>query len=147
MSVTRRCCRKNFPQRGVKLSREICMHVHNLILAGAVTTIISSSAMSADCSDAYSNTDDAYNYAKKAYQASSFNELRYYSKKAMSAADDAMSAADDCGCNDAQSNADDTYSYARKAYRSDDFDSAMSYVRRAKSSAEYAMSAAEECGN
>jgi tetratricopeptide (TPR) repeat protein len=100
----------------------------------------------ADCSDAYSYADDAHSYTKKGYNSDNLDDVHYYAKRATSAAEDAMSAAEDCGCDDAYSYADDTYSYARKAYRSDDFDEAIDYMRKAKSAAEDVMSAADDCG-
>lgn len=100
----------------------------------------------ADCSDAYSYAEDAYSYARKGYNSDNLDDIHYYAKKTMSAADDAMSAAEECDCDDAHSSADDAYSYARKAYQSDDFDDALQYIRRAMSAAEDAMSAADDCG-
>ncbi len=107
---------------------------------------IATPAFSADCSDAYSYADDAYTNAKKGYNSDSLDDAEYYAKKAMSDADDAMSAAEECGCDDAYSAADEAYSYARKAYRSGDYDDAINYLRKAKSSADDAMSYADDCG-
>lgn len=64
----------------------------------------------------------------------------------MSAAEDAMSAAEECGCDDAYSAAEEVYNYAKKAYRSDNYDDAVHYLSKAKSSAEDAMSYANDCG-
>ena len=104
-------------------------------------------AYSADCSDAHSYADEAYTQAKRGHNSDNLEDAEYYAKKAMSAAEDAMSAAEDCGCDDSYSAADDAYSYAIKAYRSGDYDDAIDYLRRAKSSADDAMSYADDCGN
>lgn len=103
-------------------------------------------AFSADCSDAYSYADDAYTQAKRGYGAIDLEEVEYYARRAMSSAEDAMSAAEECGCEDAYSAADDAYRYARKAYRADNFNEAINYLRKAKSSADDAMSYASDCG-
>jgi len=113
-----------------------------------------------DYNSAISNTEsyanDAYSYAKKAYNSDNLDDAQYYAKKAMNSADDAIdeagnaqSYASDCGCDDgisyasnAESNADDAYSYAKKAYNSDTIEDAQYYARKAKSSAEDAESEA-----
>ena len=99
----------------------------------------------ADCSDAYSYADDAYSFARRGYFSDNLDDVQYYAKKTMYAAEDAISAADDCGCDDAHSYADDAYSYARKAYLSDDLDDAHYYIRKAMSAADDAMSTADDC--
>lgn len=111
-----------------------------------LTAFIATPAFSADCSDAYSYADDAYTQAKRGYNSDNLDDAEYYAKKAMSDAEDAMSAAEDCGCDDAYSAANDAYGYARKAYRSGDYDDAINYLRKAKSSADDAMSYADDCG-
>lgn len=64
----------------------------------------------------------------------------------MSAAEDAMTEAKECGCDDAYSSAKDAYSYARKAYQSDYLYEALYYMRKAMSAADDAMYAAADCG-
>lgn len=103
-------------------------------------------AFSADCSDAYSYADEAYTQAKRGYNSDNLDDVQYYAKRAMSATENAMSAAEECGCDDAYSAADEAYDYANKAYRSDDYDDAIDYLRKAKSSADDAMSYADDCG-
>jgi tetratricopeptide (TPR) repeat protein len=111
-----------------------------------VLTFITVPAYSADCSDAYSYADDSYVKAKRGYNSDNLDDTEYYAKKAMSAAEDAMLAAEDCGCDDAYSAAVDAYSYARKADQAGDYDDAIEYLRKAKSSADDAMSYADDCG-
>ena len=111
-----------------------------------MTSIFATSVFAADCSDAYSYADDAYTQARRGYNADNLEDAEYYARKAMSDAEDAMSAAEDCSCDDAYSAADDAYTYARRAYRSGDYDDAIDYLRRAKSSADDAMSYADDCG-
>ena len=103
-------------------------------------------AKSADCSDTYSYADDAYTQARKGYNATDLEEAEHYAKKAMSAAEDAMTAAEECRCDDAYSAADDAHRYAKNAYQAGNFDDAIDYLRKAKNSAEDAMSYANDCG-
>ena len=100
----------------------------------------------ANCSNAYSCADDAYSYAKKVYHSENLHDVHYYAGKTMSAAEDAMSEAKECGCDDAYSSAKDAYSYARKAYQSDYLYEALAYMRKAMSAADDAMYAAADCG-
>jgi hypothetical protein len=102
-------------------------------------------AFAADCSSASSSADDAYTYSRRGYNASDLSELHYYAKKAMNAAEEAESEANDCGCEQAASEASDAYSYARRAYRENNFDYAQSYIRRARSSADDAISYLSSC--
>src|SRR4030043_99363 len=51
----------------------------------------------ANCSNAYSCADDAYSYAKKVYHSENLHDVHYYAEKTMSAAEDTMSAAKQCG--------------------------------------------------
>jgi len=117
-----------------------------IVAISLLTACLSTSAFAANCSDAFSYADDAYTQAKRGYRSGNLDDAAYRAKRAMSDAEDAMSAADDCGCDDAYSAADDAYSYARKAYRSDNYDDAIRYLRKAKSSADDAMSYADDCG-
>jgi hypothetical protein len=100
----------------------------------------------ANCSNAYSCADDAYSYAKKVYHSEKLHDVHDYAGKTMSAAEDAMSEAKECGCDDAYSSAKDAYSYARKAYQSDYLYEALYYMRKAMSAADDAMYAAADCG-
>ena len=108
--------------------------------------LLPASAFSADCSDAYSCADDAYTQAKRGYNSNNLDDAHYYARKAMSAAEDAMSTAGECGCDDAYSAAEEAYDYAKRAFRSDDYDVAINYLRKAKSSADDAISYANDCG-
>lgn len=122
------------------------MKLNRIVALSLVLLFMAVPAYSADCSDAYSYADDAYTQAKRGYNSDNLDDAEYYAKKAMLAAEGAMSAAEDCGCDDAYSAADDAYRYARNAYLSGDYDDAIDYLRRAKSSAEDAMSYADDCG-
>jgi len=102
-------------------------------------------AFSADCSDVYFYADNAYTQAKRGYNSDNLGEAHYYAKKTMSAAKDAMSAAEIFGCDDAYSATEEAHDYAKKAYRSDNYDDAIDYLRKAKSSADDAMSYADDC--
>ena len=125
--------------------KEMKMIIRIIYAISIFSFFIATPVFSADCSDAYSYADDAYTNARKGYNSDSLDDAEYYAKKAMSDAEDAMYAADDCGCDDAYSAADDAYSYARKAYRSGDYDDAINYLRKAKNSADDAMSYADDC--
>ncbi|MFC1488831.1 hypothetical protein ACFL6B_03185 [Thermodesulfobacteriota bacterium] len=85
--------------------------------------LFSPQRMLADCSGAHSYADDAYLYARKGYESDNLDDIRFYAKKAMSTAENAMTAADDCGGDDAYIFSEDGYSYALKAYQSDDLNS------------------------
>ena len=120
----------------------------NIICAILIFSLfISAPVFSADCSEAYSDADDAYTYARRGLNSDSLDDAVYYAKKAMSDAEDAMYAAEDSGCDDAYSSAEDAYSYARKAYYSGEYDATIYYLRKAKSSADDAMDYAEDCNN
>ena len=108
--------------------------------------IYSSPVWSEDCSEAYSSADDAYTYARRGYNASDLEEVHENARRAMSAADDAMSSSEDCECDDAYSAADDAHTYAKRAFNAEEFDVAVDYMRKAKSAADDAMSYAEDCG-
>lgn len=110
-----------------------------------MASIFTKSIFAADCSDAYSYADDAYAQTKRGYNSDNLDDAEYYARKAMSDAEDTMSAAEDCSCDDAYNAAHDTYTYARRAYRSGDYDDAIDYLRKAKSSADDAMFYADDC--
>ena len=123
-------------------------------------------------SDANAYADDAYSFARKAYYADNLDDIQYYAKKAMSAAEDIQSSASDAesyainaetyaaGCNcsygeyyasetysaasDASTYADEIYSNARKAYNSDNLDDAQYYAKKAMRSAEDAQSSTSD---
>ena len=115
------------------------------VFAFVISFCFSPPVFAGDCSSALSSADDAYTYARRGYNASDLNELQYYARKAMYAAEEAEGEANDCGCEQAASEASDAYGYARRAYREDDFDNAQSYIRRARSAADVAMSYLNSC--
>ncbi len=102
-------------------------------------------------------------YAKRAYNASSFRELREYARKARLAVEDgkseageAAALAEDYGCDDAatylqnaESYLNDAATYARRAYNADTFDDAQNYIRKSRRAAEdaesEALNATNEC--
>lgn len=100
-----------------------------------------------DCSDTHSSADDAYTYARRAYNADDYDEVKSYLKKAMNSFEDAMSKAEECKCDNAYSSADDGYTYAKRGYNSDDFEEMKDYARKAKNSADDVMSEADDCTN
>ncbi len=75
--------------------------------------------------------------------AENLEEVQYYAKKAMSAAEDAQSEAEDCNLDDAENHAEESYSFARKAYRSDDFEEAIDFLKKAKNAADDTISACD----
>jgi len=87
----------------------------------------------ADCYAVYSSADNAYTYARKGHNSDNLDDIHYYARKTMYAAEEAMSAAEICGCYDARSYAEDAYDHARSAYGSDDLDEALYHMRKAKS--------------
>jgi|UPI00059CB7EB hypothetical protein len=113
---------------------------------------------------AASAAQEACSYARKAYYyASDLEEIQYYSRKAMRAAEESESycglAIDELyGANmddaimhteDAASYAYSAYRYSRQAYQSSEYDDAQYYARKAMNEASYAESsacdAASEC--
>ena len=99
-------------------------------------TFLSPAVVRGECSDAVSNGDDAYSYARKAYRESSFDDAQRYARRAKNSADDAKSAAEECNCDDAASEFDDAYTYARRAYNASDLSELRDYARRAMRAAE-----------
>ena len=77
------------------------MKIKSIATRSFLLALIAIPAYSADCSDGYSYADDAYTQAKRGYNSDNLEDAEYYAKKTMSDAEDAMSAADDCGCEDA----------------------------------------------
>lgn len=122
------------------------MSLKTLLSILLLPVLLPAVVFSADCSDTYYYADDAYTQASKGYKSDYLDDTHYYAKKTMSASEDAMLAAEECGCDDAYSAAEEAYDYAKKAYRSDDYDDAIDYLRKAKSSADDAMSYADDCG-
>jgi hypothetical protein len=102
-------------------------------------------------------------YARRAYNASSFDELREYARKAKLAAEegeseaaDAAALAEDYGCDDAanylhdaETYLNDATTYARRAYNAESFEDAEHYARKAKRAADdaeaEAINASNEC--
>lgn len=121
------------------------IYMRQIISIIVVLTFLYPATIRADCSDAVSNGDDAYTYARKAYRESSFDDAQNYARKAKNAADDAKSAAEDCNCDEATSEFDDAYTYARRAYNASDLSELRDYARRAMRAAEARKEAAENC--
>ena len=63
--------------------------------------------------DVKSSAEDACSYAKKGVNADTLEDIQYYAKKAMSAAEDAQSEADDCNLDEAASHAEEAYLFAK----------------------------------
>lgn len=99
----------------------------------------------ADCSDAESAADDAYTYAHRALTETNFDDAQNYMRRARNAADDAKSAAEDCGCEDAESYSDDAYTYARRGYNASNLRELWGYAKRAMQAAEEAKDATGSC--
>lgn len=125
----------------------------NLILAlvGIVCTFLLCSFIvnpnKKDCDDVKSYGESAYSYFRKAYFASSLEDVQYYAKKGMNEASSAEDEADEsnCNCDDAETSANDTYSYGKKSYNSDNLDDAQFYARRAMNEASEISEEAEDC--
>lgn len=111
----------------------------------AVLTFLYPAVVRGECSDAISNGDDAYTYARKAYRETSFDDAQNYARRAKDVSDDAKSAAEDCNCDDAVSEFDDAYTYAKRAYNASDLSELRDYARRAMNAAEAGKEAAENC--
>jgi hypothetical protein len=124
-------------------ARRISMRIIGMIFA--LFLFLSPVVVLAECSDAVSNGDDTYSYARKAYNETSFDDAQDYARKAKNAADDAKSAAEDCNCDEAASNFDDAYTYARRAYNADNLSELRDYARKAMRAADAGKDAAENC--
>lgn len=93
-----------------------------------------------------SNFEEAYSYARKAYQnASDVETANDYLKKAMSYFEDAESDADEADCDDAKSAASDGYDYSKKGYNETDPDEIERFAKKAMNEAEDGKSAMEDC--
>jgi hypothetical protein len=100
----------------------------------------------ADCSDAESAADDSYTYARRALRESDFDQARSLMRRARDAAEEAQSAAEECGCDDAESRAEDAYTNARRAYNAPNLRELRSYAERALKAADDARDEASSCG-
>lgn len=101
----------------------------------------------ADCSDAKYAASEGYDYARKAYNSETLEDIQYYAKKAMNEFESATSYASDCGCDDANSAADEAYTFARKAYYADSFEDGESYAKKAMNAGEEVDYYASDCEN
>lgn len=99
----------------------------------------------ADCTDAESSADDAYTYARRALQETTFDNAQSLMRRARNAAEEAQSEAEECGCEDAESYADDAYTNARRAYNASNLRELRYYATRAMKAAEAARDAASSC--
>jgi len=97
-----------------------------------------------DSKEVIDYASEAYDYSREAYHADTLEDAEYYSKKAMSAAEDAISAASEIGNSDAEYYATEAYDYSRKAYYADTLEDAEYYSKKAMSAAEDAQMAAED---
>jgi len=97
----------------------------------------------ADSRDIYFSADEAYSYARRAYNSDNLDDLQYYARKAMYAAEEAISASVKIRAHYAEGCAQEVYNFARKAYRSDDFDEAQYYMQKCKSYAQDLMIAVQ----
>lgn len=100
-----------------------------------------------DCEDVKSYAESAYSYFRKAYFASSLDDVQYYAKRGMNEASSAEDEADesDCDCDDAESSADDAYSYGKKSYYSDNLEDAQYYAKKAMNSSSEISEEADDC--
>jgi ABC-type transporter lipoprotein component MlaA len=125
------------------------LHIVTLVILIVVFTLSAFTMQSKrkDCDDLKSYAEDAYSYFRKAYKASSLDDVQAYAKKGMRASSDAEDEADDsdCDCDDAESSASDAYSYGKKAYNSDNLPDAQSYAKKAMNSASEITDEAENC--
>lgn len=99
----------------------------------------------AKCSSAVSSADDAYRYARRAYQESNFEEAQNYMRRSRNAADEGRSYAQNCSCSRAASFLEDAYTYARRGYNESSLQALKSYSRKAMSAAEDGQNAASNC--
>ena len=121
------------------------MHYRASLTLFVIGILCSPALALADCSDAESSAEDAYSYARRAYNEDDFDSAQSLMRRARNAAEEAISNAQECGCHDAESAADDAYSYARRAYSASDLGELHDYARRAMNSAEEARDAASSC--
>jgi len=107
---------------------------------------ISLPAYSGNCADAYSYAKKVHKYAKYGSDENDLDDAVYEAKRAMSVAEDAMTAAQECNCYDAYNASADAFKSSSKAFHSGDLNTAVYYLRKAWHSAEDAMSYADYCG-
>lgn len=99
-----------------------------------------------DCTSVYGYAEEAYAKAVKGNNSDNLDDAEVLAMQVMSAAQDAMYAAEECRCDDAYVAADDTLRYARNAYQVGDYNQAIDYLRKAKFSAADVMTYADGCG-
>lgn len=107
---------------------------------------ISLPAYSGNCADAYAYAEKVYTYAKRGSDSDDLDDAVYNAKRAMSAAEDAMSESQKCSCYDAYNAVADAFKSSEKAFHSRDINTAVYDLRKAVHSAEDAMSYAGYCG-
>jgi hypothetical protein len=91
--------------------------------------------------------DDVYSNSKKAYNSDELEDVQYYSKKARSAAEDALRSARRLKCPEAERLTKEAHNHAHSAYNSDELDDAQYYARNAMRAAENALSELQRCEN
>jgi len=121
------------------------MHCRSALTLIVVGILCAPQLALADCSDAESSADDAYSYARRAYNEDDFDTAQFLIRMARNAAEDTISYAQECGCDDAESAADDASSYADQADNASDLDELHDYARQVMGSAEEASDAASSC--
>lgn len=97
-----------------------------------------------DHSEAISLGEDAYRFSKKAYEAEEYDDAVSYARRAKNAADEARTAAEECGCLDAASFFDDAQTYSRRAQNSGDIDELRFHAKKAMRAAAEGIEMCEE---
>lgn len=110
-----------------------------------ISALMTTSAHSDDCRDAYEIAYEAYTHACNGYKSTSLKDAQEHAAKAHKALNNVMSTADECGCDDAARTAGTAYRFASAAYESNDYEVAIGYLGKSADSARKAMSNAIDC--
>ena len=102
-------------------------------------------APSNDCTEAYTQAENAYNYTQKASMSNNFEDLHFCLGKAITAYESAISLANECNCEDAAKAAEDALKLVQKANTAKTVDDAQKFSNKALEDADMAMEGANDC--
>lgn len=98
-----------------------------------------------DCTEAYTQAENAYNHTKKASMSNNFEDLHFCLGKAITAYENAIRLANQCNCEDAAKAAEDALELVQKANSAKTVDDGQKYSNKALEDADMAMEAANDC--
>jgi hypothetical protein len=107
--------------------------------------LVSPRPSAADCTQAQEDAQDALVHARRAWDATSLEDVRYFLKNLLRATQDIRDASSACGCPEAEDHALLAYENALLAYEARDLKAARAFLEDALESIEDALEAATNC--